>query len=508
MSGRGWSNTLSDLAAGLLVAAVSAISIAGNMSLTSPPRFDGAGYAILGEAIRTGQGYRELDRPGSPRHAHFPPGYPAALASIWLVTGRSVPAAHVFSMLCTVTATVLGWRWLRQMYSRRIALAMGLALAVNWTWGRSGSVIQSEPLYLLIQQIGLLMACATARRGGFMRGALLGLLLVGAVLTRHVGVCLVLAVSVDLWLRTRTRALAGAWLVMLLLMAPWAAWLMRARQGTQPALLVRGALIDRLKELLPFYVQRLPDQLIGPVAEIATVFQSSGRVAFAANVLAAVGTAVLVLGWTRALLVSRRRLAGLVAFTTLALLVVWPFTEAGRFLIPLVPMLLVGAVEGLNGLALRGGVRRFRIWAAWAVLVASVPYAGYAIATRRAEALRQTHRDFDAACAWLAQNGREAGLVLSRHPGEVYWQTGRQGMTVESTDPEVVRRQIDRERIAYLLIDEDRYVNAEDSPIRRFVEQYPARVERVWIRETSGSESVIYRVLAGLEAEPSNRSTP
>jgi len=45
----------------------------------------------------------------------------------------------------------------------------------------------------------------------------------------------------------------------------------------------------------------------------------------------------------------RRRLAGLIALFTLALLLVWPFTEAGRFLFPIVPFLLVGATEALLG---------------------------------------------------------------------------------------------------------------------------------------------------------------
>ena len=99
---------------------------------------------------------------------------------------------------------------------------------------------------------------------------------------------------------------------------------------------------------------------------------------------------------------ARRRQAGLIVATTLPLLLVWPFTEAGRFLIPLVPCLLIELVEGLAPLLHRRSVRRARTWAAGLVLAASIPYAAYALTTHRAEARENAFADFDAACAWLA----------------------------------------------------------------------------------------------------------
>src|SRR5437660_572393 len=90
----------STLGASFLLAAASMVSIGLNTDLAAAPRFDGAGYAVLGEALATGRGYRAINQPGSPRHAHFPPGYPAALAFLWWSTGRSVAAAHLFSAGC------------------------------------------------------------------------------------------------------------------------------------------------------------------------------------------------------------------------------------------------------------------------------------------------------------------------------------------------------------------------------------------------------------------------
>ncbi len=68
---------------------------------------------------------------------------------------------------------------------------LGLAVAVNWTWGMVGGAIQSEPLYLLVSMMALNLV--QARRAGLGLGVLLGL----CVLTRHVGACLLAAVVID-----------------------------------------------------------------------------------------------------------------------------------------------------------------------------------------------------------------------------------------------------------------------------------------------------------------------
>ena len=162
----------------------------------------------------------------------------------------------------------------------------------------------------------------------------------------------------------------------------------------------------------------------------------------------------------------RRRTAGLTAFATLAVLLVWPFTEAGRFLVPLVPCLLVGTLDGLAFIGAWWKFRRARIWAASAILAVSLPYATYAIVFARSEAQDRAFRAFDAACAWIAREATRSGPILARHPGEVFWATGRRSLYPSSDEPEYIDRLIDRFQVAYLLIDRDRYANSElQSPV-------------------------------------------
>ena len=221
---------------------------------------------------------------------------------------------------------------------------------------------------------------------------------------------------------------------------------------------------------------------------------------------------------------------------TLGLLLFWPYTEAGRFLVPLIPCLLIGALEGLIGLARLGaplvGIhvsnRRIARNAAVLILIASLPYSTYSALMGRSRARDAGSRQFDLACAWLKEHGNRPGPVLTRHPGEVYLQTGRQALEASTSErpgdadasPDAIDGLIDRINVAYLLIDEERYTHAPPSPLNRFALERPGRVRKVWGSESGSAGVAIYEVLAhGTEEAyrsdqrpeargPSNRSLP
>ncbi|MGP0067838.1 MAG: ArnT family glycosyltransferase [Isosphaeraceae bacterium] len=516
-----------------LIALVSAVATCGNAAWTAPPRFDGAGYAVLARACMAGQGYRAIDHPDRPRHAHFPPGYPLLLAATWSVTGESATAAHVVSILCTVGATLTAWLWFRRMMAGPSATLLGLALAVNWLWTRTGGAIQSEPLYMLLGQLTILAAVRAGRGTPSRRtrsAVALGALLAACLLTRHAAIGLAAAVLLDLWMRRGWRDASAVAAIAGLLVSPWLAWMatIGTEGRTQAGLLVHvgGTWFERIAGQLVFYVRRIPDQITGPFVEVGTVFRHSPVVALAADGWAVAASALIVGGWVRTLRRPRRRLAGMIAIVTMLVLLAWPFTEAGRFLVPLIPCLLIGAVEGLAAVV-NGSVRvmvaigarralyalrpsRRRMVAAALVLAVSLPYSAYMLVKGRARAMEASHGDFDAACAWLAEQSDRPGPVLTRHPGEVFWQTGRQALEVPTSerpgdvdaDADAIARTIATYRVAYLLIDQERYALAPTSPLARFVAEHPERVRKVWDREANGPAVVIYAVDAAGNPPP------
>ncbi|ODT98890.1 MAG: hypothetical protein ABS79_05190 [Planctomycetes bacterium SCN 63-9] len=498
----------------MLIGFASTVSIALSAHWTAPYRYDGAGYAVLARALSQGNGYRAIDHPDRPYHAHFPPGYPIAIAVVGKLAGNDIRAVHLFSLICSVGATLAAYRWFVRLFGERVGLTIGLALALNWSWGRAGGSIQSEPLFELLGQLAILVVYRLHRLKDSKSAIVLGLLLGGALLTRHVAIALIAAILIDLILSRRWRDALLISLTTCAMAIPWIAWVAwvssQADVSNQANLLMagEGGIVSRIGGQALFYVRRIPDQITGPFVEVATVFRKSSTIRGLADAWAIVASLVVFIGWSRLLCRPKRRLAGLIPIATLGLLLIWPFTEAGRFLIPLIPCILVGAVEGLASIFHRGlpkiSEARLRLGIAILLLAASLPYTLYDLSKNLTRGREVGQDPFDSACAWLLKQDhtKHPGPILTRHPGEVFLQTGRQALDVSTSEragardatPEEVAATIDRYKVAYLLIDDGRYANAPPSPLARFVEANPRKVRKVWTSEANTGSVSIYEV--------------
>jgi hypothetical protein len=209
---------------------------------------------------------------------------------------------------------------------------------------------------MIVAQAAILAATRAARRGGVLAALQAGFFLAASILTRHVGVVVAAAVGVHLCLQKRVVYWLTAVITASICLLPWVVWIATVQHNTQVELLVQPGLFARVIAQGFFYLQRLPDQLTGPVVEVGTVFTRSAVLSTLVTIWATFASGLLIYGWIRSVR-TRRALAGLIGLFTLGLLVVWPFTEAGRFLIPLVPCLLIAAVEGLAPLLWRFGHR-------------------------------------------------------------------------------------------------------------------------------------------------------
>jgi hypothetical protein len=391
-------------------------------------------------------------------------------------------------------------------------------VAVNWVWARTGSAILSEPLFLLLSQLAILAALrpSTVSSPRFGNTLVLGVLLGALLLTRHAAIGLALAILLDLGLRGRwVKALAVAALAAAMV-APWLYWMAAAGSlsKTQAGLFINTdwSLAERIFRPIIFYAQRIPDQLVGPFVEVATAPGRNLGVVAVANVWALLLTGAVVAGWLRLLRDRRRRLAALVPLLSLGVLGLWPYTEAGRFLIPLVPSLVIGMVVGTQSLARRVlpllsaqiRIRRIHFISGCLVMALSLPYSVYAFASGRSRALEASHRDFDAACEWIATQARRPGPVISRHPGEVFWRSGREGLDVSGSDhpgdhaadERAIARVIDEFQAAYLLVDEGRYSQAPTTLLTQFVAQSPERFREVFRAAGDRGSVVVYEVVS------------
>lgn len=344
---------------------------------------DNAAYLGLARSLMERGDYVELWDPAMRPHTQYPPGFPAILAGAMLLGVRPWAGFKLLVAAFSVAAVALAYLWARRVAGPRVAIATGAILAVG-----PGLAIQSQlelsdvPFWAFTMLALWAFARAEgageapeAEPGGTadLRWIAVGAAAVAAAaLTRSAGLPLVLAVAGWLALRRRWRALGLFAAIALPGMIGWMAWQRSVGGGRsygtsfwyvdpyQPELGRAGAadLVSRAGENAWKYAsEHLPSLALGRGDEPLGI-------AFGVAV-----TALALYGWGRRL----RRPGVPELFLPLygGLVLLWPSEWADdRFLLPLLPLLLVYAGETLGALAAR--TPRPRLAAAGVVALAVV----------------------------------------------------------------------------------------------------------------------------------------
>lgn len=454
---------------------LSTVAIGMSVDFQAPPRFDETGYAILGLSLAQGQGYREIDKPGQPLHAHFPPGWPAALAATWSVVSPAAcpptTSAHALILVISVGSIALWGLWFQRISCPKLALALTFALAGNWFWIRLASELRSESLFILLSALVFLVETDATDPRTRARDILSGLLIGAAILTRQAAVALLAAVLLNHLLHHRRKSAIFTGCTTLLTISPWLFWIATSGKPAQAALLTADehsrSITRRLADQSLFYLIRLPDSLFGPFLETATVFRSTPALKALAWLLAAGFAIIFITGLAKIAKNPKTRLAATYLVLSLAMLIAWPFTEAGRFLVPLVPFVLLAFTDGLASvcqslkISINLKSELAEQFAPWLVAALCLPFGLYTWQKQvRGDAGSQDH-DFNRACAWLSQKTPASAIIASRHPGDVFWRSGRAGVIwPESGEIDAAHWALISQNAAYLLIDTTRYAKA------------------------------------------------
>ncbi|MFQ5417121.1 MAG: glycosyltransferase family 39 protein [Myxococcota bacterium] len=407
---------------------------------------DNAHYMILAESIGTGQGYRDIHIPSAPNHAQYPPFYPLVLAAVGAL-GGSLIAFKIVSMFLTTASVVSLYLLARMRLGWTGALAVAAPLAVSPVLLDHSHWVLSEALFLLC----VLVALAAAERSTgtdrwFVASLIAGVL---AFLTRFAGLPVLIALALPLawhrdWRRlavvtaVATVAVGGWWLWGWLGDAPGAgryAEVVFLRDTYRPELgsIDVTELFRRAGSTAWAYLSDvLPDTLLGSAAAHRSPGWSTGG-----SVVVAILAA---LGWLRG--VRRMRPTEWYAVGYAAVICAWPDDFATRrYLLPLLPIVVLLAVTGANSLVGRIPGRT-PVWAlpalggALALLALPGDLAAVEQNRRCAELARQGQaqpcqppgwRAFAEIARWVRENTPDDAIVVSRKPRLFYLLAGRRG---------------------------------------------------------------------------------
>jgi hypothetical protein len=399
---------------------------------------DDGRYILLARSLRDFT-YRDLYLIGQPLHSVYPPGLPVLLAVWGAAIGTTFTHFLVLSVLLSTAALGVVFASLRRIWSPTGALLSLACLAVNpFLAARAGSV-RSEPLYMFLSFL-CLWALTHAGRGSA-AGPRIGRTLVlaagaaiGAALTRTIGVSLVAAVGIAWLLQRRYKTVTAFGVASLFTVGAWLIWGALAPEQFEglhyfPDVLRSGSgglvsdVINRITELAPEYGGRsLPFMLPLPLIGGTSVDNWFWAVVVTAGVLAG-------------LVELSRRWPGAALYLVLyaAVLVVWPY-ELGRFLEPVIPLLLPSLLLGLAVFARRLGGH----WSLIVMCVMSLVILGrgaawslHNVATRQAcdefsladppSCIQPDRTSYLRALAYINEHTSENATFLTAKPEALYY---------------------------------------------------------------------------------------
>lgn len=261
--------------------------------------------------------------------SQYPPLYPLVLAIFG--GGSSVLIAHLITTTALLLAFVVFYFWSRRLdfTQGRATAAVVLFAMLPGTYMHALSIL-SENLYLLLTLLSFFAIASyeTDRKQDWLWTAAVAVAC--AALTRSVGICLIAAFFLYLALHRPPRF----WLLGLVAVAPMLAWQVSGQQ-TAPGYL--SSLLEQyssepLAALLDHLSRESRMLWIGWVGNFS--WSPIG-----APVMAAVGGICLLGAVVR---LWQRKLDGLYVALYFLLILIWPYpAEASRFLLVLIPVLLV-----------------------------------------------------------------------------------------------------------------------------------------------------------------------
>ena len=415
---------------------------------------DDAIYVVTAKALAEGSGYRHIELPEAPYQTKYPILYPALLVpGFWISTyPQNLPMLLAPTALAAALLIGLSLLYWRRIWgaSRAYSLGIGAVAAASPVIVEFVRYTMSDLVYGAVTVAALYCVDAVAlddtrdareRRIGIAgAGALMAL----AVLTRSIGVTLVVSTVALALYRRQVRAAVAVGAPALVALSGWWGWQIMAgaaNRSAQPAFLAAPDLSYAMwiptsaGEILRVIAQNLfrsaeaigADHLALPARFVSEALASPSGSTVLLQVLCYSAVLLVLAGFVSTL---RLRLGAIHVYAVLyaAFVLAWPF-DPGRFLVPWTPFILYFLFEGVRLVARRRGQ----------VLVAGVLVLAFAAEDWKIlESDDENYylRELDPGLdlrerrqveRWIRENIAASRVIASPIPAGIYLETGRSG---------------------------------------------------------------------------------
>ncbi len=504
-------------------------------------------YVATAKSLATGQGYNIISLPYEPAQTKYPPLYPFLLSLIWKVYPefpQNLTAMTLLSVISTLGFLSLGWRYLlKREYARPWqVLAVVAMTALNWRTMILATSIYSEMLFAVLSVAGLYLAEKYQKEAmswfaGIALGALMGLVF----LTRSSGIALLIAVGLYFASRRRWRSALLPVGVGSLFILGWLAWSYFNRttfEGGNSAYYtsyvrdlssILTSLADqsagsRITAILSIVGENLVGAIIVSIPVVclglnyASVASLSGPYLGLSIGLILAAFFLIAAGFVRH---CRRgfRLLHIYVVSYLALHLLWPYASYDRFLMCILPFLLLFLITELEipiSLIRREtsatGKLASKISAAFicAMLVSGLSFISYSYASgigRTFDSLRgaaEQAAEDTILIRWINEHTEPEDVLISYRDPKYYLYTGRkaisfswpkQGSSWEGQQS-LLLRIVSESRGRYLILTPNDFNHDSDEQLQRQSLRTLVNANRTLFTPvfTSEANSIIYRI--------------
>lgn len=390
---------------------------------------DNAEFITLGRSIAQGHGLTYINTVEALPATKYPFGFPLVLAVIHLIFPFSLPAMKIFVAATFILSIPTIYVVVARLISPGYALASAGFTLISIYALNFGSIVLSEVPYMLLSLVAIWRVHLASEKDDLRSHGLAILSLMAAYYVRSIGISLVAATVVYLFLKEK-RKWAGIYAIVCVLLAlPWQirtqlaggpsyvrTWLLSADPYTLQGTLGFSGLLNRIAQNLYLYATKELPRVFWPShydLQYAGGPLDAGWVSGVLGMALALGVLVFVVRGLR-----DRQLLALYLLFYAGVCMLWPEVWASvRLLIPVIPLLVPGVLHSLGSLVTRlaGGNR----WSGVIALVFAGLYAfsnGSAIARHVDYVTRQppAFENYLAAGDWIKRNTPEDAVICCR----------------------------------------------------------------------------------------------
>ena len=486
---------------------------------------DDAHYVVLAQAIANGMGLRQINSPRMPMETTFPFGFPLLLAPIIRVFGVNIAALKLVPLVCSIAAVVATY-WLYALcLNRAWASLLALIVASCPLVISFSTQLRSEVPFLFLSTLSLALGISWAREENLLtpRFFFLALVLSLALLTRTVGIILILAVILCCWLEQHKKKALVLAAVVALTTAPFfvlsqsspaqdTSYVFRAlhiEPNLEESRTLSGSEVAlRLGSYAWKYAQDLPEVFLLPFAAAAhRLGMSALTYALALAVVGLIGVGM------KAELGSRRRLLAIYAPLYILVLLPQPACEP-RYLLPVVPLLPWFAIRGTEVLAAGAHSVFPRIKPAGAqvalavLLVIGGLLGGVHAAVTKPDKLMNLPEvvDYKMAGMWIAANTPGDAIILCLKPFYMYLWAGRrtEGFPASARSA-ALESWVRQTKATHLVVDNFGWQDKRTAFFRRLAKRDPQSYRLLYSAQTnSAAPTLVCRIVSPPSAASSS----